>query len=266
MISLQSDTREMAETYDATCIHQFNNGKVLIESLDVRAGETVLDVGAGTGQLGVYVAGLVGPHGRVIGVDPLAQRVEIARRKQTTGNFEARIGCAEDLSQFPDGTFDVVYLNSVFHWLNDKPRGLAEAFRVLKSGGRFGLNTANPQHPHEIAQLVVQALRQEGLGSGINTSNGLDTMDALRLMVTRAGFTDCQISERTIHDRHSDAEGVIEWSASSQFGNFVSSLESKDFARFRRALVGLLEANQTESGIGLERYLIFIVARRPGGS
>lgn len=263
-VSLQSDSPEMAETYDATNIHQFNNGKILIGLLNVEVGETVLDVGAGTGQLGAHVAKLVGPTGRVVGVDPLTARVEIARRKSTS-YFEMRIGRAEDLSQFPDCTFDVVYLNSVFHWLNDKPRGLAEIFRVLKPGGRVGFNTTNPQHPHEIAKLVRQALAQGalGVGAGMNSTNWSDTPDDLRLLVTSAGFIDCRSSEQTIRDRHSDPDSVIEWSASSQFGNFVASLEENEFARFRRALVELLKARQTDDGIELERYLVFITAWRP---
>ena len=141
-VSLQADSLEMAETYNATSIHQFNNGKVLISLLKIEEGKTILDVGAGTGQLGAYVAQLVGSTGRVVGVDPLAARVDIARGR-STGNFEMHVGQAEDLSQFPDCTFDVVYLNSVFHWISDKPRGLAEIFRVLKPGGRVGFNVEN---------------------------------------------------------------------------------------------------------------------------
>ena len=262
-ISLQSDSPEMAETYNATSIHQFNNGKILIGLLKIEDGEIVLDVGAGTGQLGAYVAQLVGPTGRVVGVEPLVDRVDIARRR-SAGNFEMRVGNAEDLSQFPDCTFDAVYLNSVFHWLNDKARGLAETFRVLKPGGRVGFNTTNPQHPHEIAKLVRQALAQEGLELGAATNNGTwsHTPDDLRTLVTNAGFIDCHSSEHTISDRHSDPESVIKWSASSQFGNFVAGLQENDFTRFRRALFKLLEARQTADGIQLERYMVFITARR----
>ena len=262
---MQADSLEMAETYNATSIHQFNNGKVLISLLKIEEGETILDVGAGTGQLGAYVAQLVGSTGRVVGVDPLAARVDIARGR-STGNFEMHLGQAEDLSQFPDCTFDVVYLNSVFHWLNDKPRGLAEIFRVLKPGGRVGFNTTNPQHSHEIAKLVRQALAQEGLrfGAGMNSSSWSDTPDDLRVLVADAGFINCHSSEHTISDRHSDPESVIKWSASSQFGNFVAGLEENDFARFRRALVKLLEARQVEGVIQLDRYLVFITACRTG--
>jgi arsenite methyltransferase len=256
----------MAETYNATSIHQFNNGQILIGLLGIEEGETILDLGAGTGQLGAYVAQLVGLTGRVVGVEPLTARVDIARRR-TTSNFEMRVGQAEDLSQFPDCTFDVVYLNSVFHWINDKPRGLAEILRVLKPGGRLGFNTTNPQHPHEVVKLVRQALAIEGLGLAAPSSkNFSETPDELRLLVSGAGFMDCRCSEHTISDRHSDPESVIEWSASSQFGNFVAGLEENDFARFRQTLVKLLAGRQTDGGIQLERYLVFITACRPGQS
>ena len=263
-ISLQSDSPEMAETYNATSVHQFNNGKILVDSLALEAGDNVLDVGAGTGQLGAHVAELVGPAGRVVGIEPLTARVEIARRR-TTGNFEMRVGSAENLSQFADGTFDAVYLNSVFHWLNDKPGSLAEIFRVLKPGGRFAFNTTDSRRPHDIAKLVRQALAQESLTTtaAISTSNNLNTPEVLISMVAGAGFADCINKEHTMVDRHSDAESVIEWSASSQFGNFVAGLDRVDFARFRQALVKLIEARLNGDRIELERYLLFISARKP---
>jgi arsenite methyltransferase len=264
-VNLLADSPEMAETYNATSVHQFNNGKLLIELLGVRAGEVVLDVGAGTGQLGAYVASIVGETGRVLAVDPLRARVEIAQRRRTT-NFEVMVGRAEDLSQFPDCSFDVVYLNSVFHWLNDKALGLSEVFRVLKPGGRIGFNTTNANRPHDIAQLVREALAQEGLqhAAGIEGRHSSHTSAGLSLLVSGVGFIDCRCSEHSVSDHHPDPQSVIEWSASSQFGNFVSNLGRDEFLRFRRALVQLLEAMQTERGIQLERHLMFVIARRPG--
>src|SRR6267154_4247381 len=109
-ISLEQDTPELARNYEHAGIVQFHHGKFLIGPLALKAGEHVLDIGAGTGRLAEFVASLVGPQGRVVGIDPLESRIEIARLRQSkTLTFET--GRAEDLSRFGDAQFDAVYLN-----------------------------------------------------------------------------------------------------------------------------------------------------------
>ena len=146
MVSLNLDTPELAATYDVVGQRQFSHGKLLIQDLGVRYGQRVLDVGAGTGLLAAYVASIVGPQGKVVAIDPLPLRVELASKK--AAEVEAKVGRAEDLSAFPANSFDVVYLNSVIHWIPDKAKVLAEAHRVLKPGGRLAiLEFGSPQLP-----------------------------------------------------------------------------------------------------------------------
>lgn len=143
VISLERDTPELARTYEQAGILQFHHGKFLVGPLALKAGNHVLDIGAGTGRLTEFVAQLVGPDGRVTGIDPLENRIAIARlRASKTLTFA--IGRAEDLSRFEPAEFDAVYLNSVFHWISDKRRALHEIHRVLKPGGRIGLNVQDP--------------------------------------------------------------------------------------------------------------------------
>src|ERR1700730_1791014 len=120
VISSAHDSAELAATYEKVSDCQFDHGKQLIAALNISSGEHVLDIGAGTGRLAAHVSELVGPAGYVAGIDPLALRIEIAQSKKIR-NFQGRVGRAEDLSQFSDASFDVVYLNSVFHWVEDKP-------------------------------------------------------------------------------------------------------------------------------------------------
>ncbi|WP_437717998.1 methyltransferase domain-containing protein [Sorangium sp. So ce448] len=83
-LSLVFDTPQLAQDYEVrSADRQFRHGKRLIVGLGVRPGDHVLDVGSGTGLLAEHVAGLVGPTGKVLGIDPLPLRVEIAQQKLT---------------------------------------------------------------------------------------------------------------------------------------------------------------------------------------
>lgn len=92
-----------------------------------KSGEHVLDIGTGTGRLAEFVPDLVGSNGRVIGIDPLAGRIEITRLRQSD-NLQFHTGRAEDLSSFGDSQFDAVYLNS---WITIRCGGCDGVVNVL---------------------------------------------------------------------------------------------------------------------------------------
>ena len=106
---------------------------------DLRAGEVVLDLGCGAGLDSLLAARRVGPTGRVIGVDLTEPMVEKARANALAagiGNVVFQLGEADHLP-VDDGTVDVVISNGVFNLCRDKPKVLAEVFRVLRPGGRL---------------------------------------------------------------------------------------------------------------------------------
>jgi SAM-dependent methyltransferase len=108
---------------------------------EVRPGQTVLDLGSGPGLDSLLAARRVGPTGKVVGVDLCPEMVEKARRNaQLLGlhNAEFLRAGAEQLP-LPGGSVDVVVSNGVLNLCPDKPAVLAEAFRVLRPGGRLQL-------------------------------------------------------------------------------------------------------------------------------
>src|SRR5215475_9593563 len=107
-VSLTLDTQELARHYEqVSAAHHFKAGQILIEELAIALGEKVLDVGGGTGLLAEYVAGLVGPTGSVVGIDPLPLRIALAQQKERS-NLSFKVGRADDIGEFPEATFDVV--------------------------------------------------------------------------------------------------------------------------------------------------------------
>ncbi|AUX30334.1 MULTISPECIES: class I SAM-dependent methyltransferase [Sorangium] len=263
MVSLALDSAVLAETYDRVSDRQFNHGKLLIEDLQISPGERVLDVGCGTGRLGAHVAELVGPSGEVAGVDPLPLRVELANKKRRP-NFRATVGQAEDLSQFAAGSFDVVFLNSVLHWLPEKLGPLREARRVLKRGGRLGISSAAKERPHEFEGVLEGALSSLGLAGTAETLGNTTykvTSDELKSTLLRAGFEDPALQIRTFTDHFAATDDVIAFNLASSFGNFLSNLAPEDAARVKAALEAELERRRAPEGIRLRRHLIFAVAR-----
>ncbi len=264
IISLERDTPELARTYEQAGILQFHHGKFLIGPIALKPGERVLDIGAGTGRLTEFVASLVGPDGRVVGIDSLENRIAIARLRETA-TLTFGVGRAEDLARFASGEFDVVYLNSVFHWIADKQQALREIHRVLKPGGRLGLNVQDPSKPHQSRALLREAIELAGFtersGESFRVLGATD--EELKALFTGAGFTDYRSDLRSLVDLHDDIDSILGWSEASAFGNFLQGFSPAEREAVRLAFGKLVEARRTPEGLRLERYLRFAFARKP---
>ena len=123
--------------------HFYGCGSPLPPALE---GMTVLDLGCGTGR-DVYIAAkLVGPRGKVIGVDMTPSQLEFARRHEAAqierlglpeSNVEFIQSYIEDMPAIPDKSVDVVISNCVINLSPFKEQLFAEIFRVLKPGGEL---------------------------------------------------------------------------------------------------------------------------------
>lgn len=110
-------------------------------------GERVVDIGSGAGMDSLIAARMVGPLGRVVGVDmtdAMQRKAEASRNEAGLSNVEFRKGFGEELP-VPDGWADVVISNGVFNLLPDKLAATREMARVLKPGGRL-----------QVADILVQ--------------------------------------------------------------------------------------------------------------
>jgi arsenite methyltransferase len=135
------DDRQMAELPDTAMKASLGCGNPTALA-QINPGEVVLDLGSGGGIDVILSAMRVGPKGRAYGLDMTDDMLALARdnqRKAGIENAEFLKGEIEDIP-LPGNMVDVVISNCVINLSGDKDRVLAEAFRVLKPGGRFAVS------------------------------------------------------------------------------------------------------------------------------
>jgi ubiquinone/menaquinone biosynthesis C-methylase UbiE len=278
--SFTHDNRRLAEAYDRLSDSQFEGGKRLVERLALAKGARVLDVGCGTGRLARWIAEVVGPTGSVVGIDPLADRIAIAREQAgNAGNAGSgaspsiafEVGQAEDLSAFADASFDAVAMSAVFHWVSDKARALAEIRRVLRPGGRLGVTTL----PRElsgsstVAPLLMPILGREPFTDKVDlsvlavASRGHTTTDLVS-MVIESGLelVELHLVPRTW--TRTTGDEAVDFLEASSFGNFLRIVPEELRGSLRAELAAAFEATRRPEGIVVRDYGCLFVASRAG--
>ena len=171
---------------------------------ELGTGEYVVDAGCGAGADSLIAASLVGPTGRVVGVDMTPEMLSKARRNALEAgitNVEFREGYLEALP-LPDDWADVVISNGVLNLVPHKEAALKEMYRVLKPGGRI-----------QIADIALQKPDPERSKSDVTLWTGCIAGGLLKAQleqkVKATGFKNVEImwGEDVFRDapQHSDA-------------------------------------------------------------
>ncbi|CAH3106974.1 unnamed protein product [Porites lobata] len=132
--------RSAADGYQQSSLsEQKVDGEVFIQT-DVcpKIGDVILDLGCGTGELSAYLAELVGPEGKVIGVDPDKERIQLA--KETHNQIENLSFVKRSAINFPGigaEVYDIVFSNCALHWMGNKQQVFNNMFQSLKVGGKL---------------------------------------------------------------------------------------------------------------------------------
>jgi arsenite methyltransferase len=165
---------------------------------DLHPGEVVLDLGSGGGIDVLLSARRVGPTGKAYGLDMTDEMLALARENQRRAgvqNVEFLKGEIETVP-LPDETVDVIISNCVINLSPDKDKVLAEAFRVLKPGGRFAVSDVVFQGD---LSLVPESLKNDAEAWAGCVAGALEERDYLARL-DRAGFEDASLEVTTVYE------------------------------------------------------------------
>jgi SAM-dependent methyltransferase len=197
--------------------------------IELKPGETVLDLGSGGGIDVLLSARRVGPTGKVYGLDMTDEMLTLARENQRQANVtnvEFLKGEIENIP-LPDNSVDVVISNCVINLSADKGRVLREAFRVLRPGGRFAVSDVVTRGN------VPDAVRQSMM-LWVGCIAGALDMDDYRRKLLAAGFVDVDLETTRTYDIE-DAR-VFLTEAGIAVDEIASQVEGKFLSAFIRAI------------------------------
>jgi SAM-dependent methyltransferase len=162
---------------------------------ELKPGEVVLDLGSGGGIDVLLSAKRVGPAGKAYGLDMTDDMLALARENQAKSgltNVEFLRGEIEHIP-LPDNSVDVIISNCVINLSADKDRVLAEAFRVLKPGGRFAVSDV------VVRGTDVPAPIRRSMELWVGCVAGALEEDSYRQKLTRAGFENVDLEPTRIY-------------------------------------------------------------------
>lgn len=217
---------DQAEAYDSSSDTQRRQGAELLDRLSLEGAEQLLDVGCGSGALIVELARCV-PDGHVTGIDVSPDMVRItAARVEAEGLNNVTVSAVGLLEYHLDVTFDVVFSNSVMHWILPPEKAYRRLFELLRPGGSVAVHQGGKNSYRGLWECAAQVVENKGLGVYFTNNWSYPayypTKEELQALLEATGFCDVVVTSR-------ESEGV-------EFPNLVVDFANAGLLPFVRQL------------------------------
>jgi SAM-dependent methyltransferase len=206
---------------------------------ELHEGETVLDLGSGGGIDVLLSARRVGPAGKAYGLDMTDEMLALARenqRKAGASNAEFLKGQIEAIP-LPDNSVDVIISNCVINLSGDKDKVIAEAFRVLRPGGRFAVSDVVTRG--ELPEVVRASM---ALWTGC-VAGALDEHDYVDRLI-RAGFVDASVEPTRVYTAEDAREFLLD------AGVAAAAIADEVDGRVMSAFIRAIKPDSIDCGCG----------------
>jgi SAM-dependent methyltransferase len=240
----------------------------LIRALGPKPGQTVLELGAGTGETGFEAAAIVADDGRLISTDFSPEMVEVARRRGSElglGNVDYRVIDAERI-ELDSGSVDGVLCQSTYMLAGDPAAALAETRRVLRPGGRLALSVWGGPERNPWASIGGMILVERGhMPPPEPEAPGVFSMaseERTRALLDAAGFRSVRTDEVPVRFGFRDLDDYEQWviDVAGPFAMLVRGLPEDEREVLRTRLREAFVPFATDSGYELPGVALCAVA------
>lgn len=149
------------EDYRRHSLPQLRSALELIERMEIRGDEHLLDIGCGDGKITVLISSLL-PEGRVLGIDASEEMIDFARRRYPRERYPNLSWEVVDASRLPyHEEFDLVFSNACLHWIADHRPVLSGIQRSLRPGGRVYLRMRGKGELGRLEMILMELIVSE---------------------------------------------------------------------------------------------------------
>lgn len=212
--------------------------ELLLDAVDPRPGDTVLDVASGTGVVARAAARRVGPAGRVLATDISPVMLDFNARYLAGGDagpaagdgapMEFAVASATDLGR-PDGEFDLVLCQQGMPFFPDRSGAVCEMHRVLRSGGTVGIAVWTPGHDVLPFGWINDPISAAGgaapFPGAFDLASYVMDADQVADLLRDAGFTDVVSHEVALTTRWSSVQTLLAGVHGTPFGPVLAALD-----------------------------------------
>lgn len=228
--------------------HSFvaNYGRDLINLLEPKANESILDLGSGTGTLTHEISAHVA---QIIGLDSSSEMVSEAQKNYPNIKFI----CGDAHNFKLENPVDAVFSNAALHWMLKPEEVIHSVYKALKPGGRFILEMGGIGNVAEILSAIITAAHEFGF-EGVDAINYYPSISEYTTLLERAGF---RVKVALLFDRPTkldSKDGLKNWVKMFR-KNILSKIDTKDHENFLTRVEDIAKPTRLQNGIWYADYV-----------